>query len=74
MTHVYIVLILDVPTNRYDRKLDKTVENDRNGVVNLRKLSEELPSKVSKTNDINKYIEEVSNYKQKNFILEVENL
>jgi hypothetical protein len=69
MIHVFSLINLDAPSSRYDHKLDKKVEYDQNGVVNLRKLIESAPS--LEAGNIKKIKEENNTYKQKYYSLQV---
>jgi hypothetical protein len=69
MIHVFCIVNLDAPSTRYDHKLDKKVEYDQNGVVNLRKLIESAPS--LEAGSMKKIKDENNNYKQKYYSLQV---
>ena len=67
--HVINNFYKDAPSIKYDHRLDKKVEYDQNGVVNLRKLTESLPS--LEASNIKKINEENNTLKQKYFSLQV---
>lgn len=60
-------LILDSPSERYEHRLNKKINVDNNGVLNLRKLSED--SKVDETAKIKKLQHELDNIKTKYYSL-----